>query len=148
MFFKFILFPLPKKMLRLTSNNSFPPHKLIMNTKKYQIIKMIIFGIGLVNTWELVDGQLLFFSGAQFSKDIFVKVGLSGTALLLRDASDASLSTACSLDLSISAAASSVGLPGEFLLTDSLSLQLVGSILGFWKTKRMNLNLNNSTQQR
>ncbi|XP_032790547.2 LOW QUALITY PROTEIN: F-box/LRR-repeat protein 7 [Daphnia magna] len=36
---------------------------------------------------------------------------LSGTALLLRDASDASLSTACSLDLSISAAASSVGLP-------------------------------------
>ncbi len=39
-------------------------------------------------------------------------IGLSGTALLLRDASDASLSTACSLDLSISAAASSVGLPG------------------------------------
>ena len=46
----------------------------------------------------------------------FFFLGLSGTALLLRDASDASLSTACSLDLSISAAASSVGLPGELLL--------------------------------
>ena len=42
----------------------------------------------------------------------FFFLGLSGRALLLRDASDASLSTAGSLDLSVSAAASSLGLPG------------------------------------
>lgn len=62
-------------------------------------------------------------------------LGLSGTALLLRDASDASLSTACSLDLSISAAASSAGLPGKLPNINfkvNLEAVLIGAI---WKMK-------------